>query len=58
MMISKLFSYKLQAEFRVITLKLSYIINGSKQKVIFDFVQISRLKDCFVSCCEQIEIEQ
>ena len=54
-MISKLFSEKLEAEFRVITLKLNYIINGFKQKVLFDIVQISRLKDCFVGHCEQTE---
>ena len=46
---------KLQAEFRVITLKLNYIINGSKQKVFFDCMQISRLKDCFISHCKQNE---
>ena len=53
-MISKSFSQKLKAEFRVITLKINYIINGSKQKVLFNFVQISLLKDCFISHCEQI----
>ena len=54
-MTSKLFSLELQAECRVITLNLYYIIKGSKQKVLFDFVQISRLKDCFVGHCEQTE---
>ena len=44
MMISKLVS-KLQAEFRMIKLNLNYLINGYKEKVLFDFVQISRLKD-------------
>ena len=39
----------------LITLNVYYIINGYKQKVLFDFVQISRLKDCFVGHCEQTE---
>ena len=46
---------KLQAEYRVITLNLHYVINGSKQNVLFDFVKISRLKDCFLGHCEQTE---
>ena len=54
----KLFTYLTQKElallFRVITLKLNYIIHGFKQNVLFDFVYISHLNDCFVGHCEQI----
>ena len=38
----------MQGEFLVNTLKFYQIINDFKQKVLFDFVHVRRLKDCFI----------